>query len=93
MSQAATLEKDAQQSRIYFFDFSLWAELIAGASLSTATIAANFSELVIGAVTVTKSLAQARISGGNKGRVYDIKCIATTTAGDMLVQRGFLSVT
>lgn len=88
-----TLEKDVQQSRLYYFDYSLWAELIAGAALASAVMFADYPELVIGAVSVSKSLAQARMSGGNKGRVYDIKCIATTNGGDLLVQRGFLSVT
>jgi hypothetical protein len=93
MTQPLTLEKDVQQSRLYFFDFSLWAEMsLGGAILTSAVVFADYPELVVGAVTVTPSQAQVRISGGNRGRIYKLKCIATTNKGDALVQQGFLSV-
>lgn len=91
-----TFEKGATGSRLYQFDYSQWAELLAGGTLASATVLADAPELVITSVAVNptnRAQIQCRIAGGNKGKVYTLVCSAATAAGDTLTQKGSLSVT
>lgn len=96
MATPATLEKVATGSRLYYFDYSQWAELLAGGTLSTATVTCDAPEPVISAIALNpknNAQIQCRIAGGNKGKVYTLTCNAVTAAGDTLTQKGSLSVT
>jgi hypothetical protein len=92
--QPETYEKGVAQNRAYYFDFSLWPELIGtGAAIVSATVTVTGVGLTVAAPILTSAARlQVRVSGGTAGQVYTLTCAATTSAGDTLVQKGSVSV-
>jgi hypothetical protein len=91
---AATLEKDQNDSRVYKFDYSRWAEFQEGFVLTGGSVTADLSGLSLGTPVVAPKInqIQIRISGGVLARKYKLTCTATTNNGDVLIQRGFLLI-
>lgn len=97
-----TLPKDANETVVYVFDFSLFDEAAAaaGETLSSADVP-SVSGLTIGSATVISSAtnfvpsglgAKVTISGGTAGTTYDLECRGTFSGGSIRVVKGRLVV-
>ncbi len=95
-----TLEKRADWARLYKFNFGWAAEVVAGETLSSPSIAA-VSGLTIGTPTVSGQYILVAISGGTVGggtlladgrTVYVVTCVVTTSGGRTLSMVGYIPV-
>lgn len=95
-----TLEKRADWSRLYEFDFSSFAEVVAGETLSSPSVPA-VTGLTIGTPSVSGSSILVSISGGTAGggtrlstgiTAYVVTCTVTTSGGRTLSLVGYLRV-
>lgn len=86
--------KTSNESRVYSFDFSQAAELVAGQTLTgTPTVSAYPSGLTIGAASISGSKVQAQISGGTAGVIYLVHSLVSTSVGSVLEDVESLQVT
>ncbi len=86
-----TLSKRVDWSRIYSWDFSEFAELVAGELILAATVA-TVAGLTIGTPSIASGVITARISGGAVGSEYRVVCEVTTSSGSVLSIVGRLDV-
>jgi hypothetical protein len=94
MPIAGTLEKITVDNRLYAFDFSGWAEMQRGLTLTSAVITVAPTGLTIGVPVIVPQAnqIQVRISDGAADTTYLIQCKATTSGGDTISQKGNLAV-
>mgnify|MGYP000370251468 CR=1 FL=1 len=94
------LPKIAGETRAYVFDFTDCAELEAGETISTPSVAA-VSGLTIGTPAVLAAAVddvaagkgvQVAISGGTAGTTYTLNCTVNTSGGAVLIRRAHLRV-
>lgn len=76
----ASLTKNVADDRIYTFDFAALEELVAGQTISSATVTAAPSGLTIGSPSVVGATVRADISGGTAGVGYILTVTITTNA-------------
>lgn len=98
--QIPTLPKIASELRTFVFDFTTYAELEAGETISSPSVPA-VTGLTIGTPTVTTSAiddvaagkaVQCNLSGGTAGTTYTVNCSVTTSGGATLTRRVYLKV-
>lgn len=89
--QVLTIEKRADWSRIYQFDFTTFAEVSGGETISSPSVPA-VSGLTIGTPSAADGVVSVRISGGTAGTKYTVTCTVTTSGGSTLSIEGRLSV-
>ena len=98
MIRLAFREKSVAETQTLTFDFlSLLAlgESISSASTSAAVYSGTDSTpaaLISGATTIAGSKVTQKVVGGVAGVMYTITCTATTSAGQVLAQSGYLVV-
>lgn len=80
--------KDPDGAQFYAFDVSGY--LNTGATVSSATWSAP--GLTVGSEATTSTTATAKLSGGQDGQDYAVKCTVVTSDGETLVLGGMLSV-
>jgi hypothetical protein len=90
---AGTLRKPAGMARYYLFDFSAFAEVRAGETLSTPAITSTPTGLIVGSPTVSGSQVQVLVSGGTAGTRYTLTVTVNTSGGAVLTFDGGLLVT
>lgn len=89
------LEKYVDESRLYDFDFTLQAEIVAGETLTGTPVVSSIpSGLTFGTPIIGAGAkkVQVRISSGEEGAIYDVKCIVSTSTGSTLVGCGELKI-
>ena len=80
--------------------FEFLGELVAGETLSTATVTAAVycgtdaspSSLISGSASASGTQVSQKLTGGVEGVIYKLTCTITTSAGNTLVKTGFLAV-
>ena len=92
-----TLEKTVAEKRTYEFEFAVQDEIRAGdtiASVSdlTAALRSGSGSLTLGTASISGSKVRFTAEGGVAGDVFDLNCLATTTAGVKLSAAGVLNV-
>lgn len=94
------LPKIAGETRSFVFDFTTYAELKAGETISAPSVAA-VSGLTIGTPAVLAAEVdgvaagkgvQVAISGGTAGTTYTVNCSVTTSGGATIIRRARLRV-
>jgi hypothetical protein len=80
--------------RTFRFDFSSFAEVVAGETISSPSVTATPSGLTIGSPTIPSgtSRVEATVTGGAGGQRYNVTCSVTTSGGATLTIEGFLDV-
>lgn len=86
-------------TKTYTFDFT--SDLAVSETISTKTVAATVysgtdaspSALISGSASSSGAIVSQVITGGVEGVLYELKCTITTSAGQTLVQAGYLVVT
>lgn len=78
------MAKGPDENRVFVFDFSRFAEIVNGETVTGGTITAVPTGLTIGTVTGSTSQLSARISGGTSGVTYRLTLQATTSGGATL---------
>ncbi len=95
-----TLEKRSDWARLYVFDFTWAAEVVAGETLSSPSVPA-VTGLTIGTPAVSGGTVRVAISGGTAGggtalangiTAYVTTCTVTTSGGRTLSVVGYLVV-
>lgn len=86
------LTKLPAESRLFFFDFALYAELIASQTLSSPAVTVDDDSLTLGSPTVVGSKVRINISEGTAGQKYTLQCVASTSGGSTIAGRGILQV-
>jgi hypothetical protein len=92
MAVKHTLEKYTGESRLYNFDFSDEAEVVAGGTISAPVVTASGTGLTIGTPTFAAAIVQVRLSSGTPGTDYTMVCTVAVTGGNTLVREGILRV-
>jgi len=95
-----TLKKTVSEDRDFLFDFSRAPEILAGATVASATIAAGPGLTVGSGVVLAAALdgvaagqgVTCEVSGGTAGTTYDVSCTATLSTGRKLVLPGTVAV-
>lgn len=76
-----TARKCASTAPVFSFNFALWPQIEAGASLASAALSCSPAGLTFGTVTVSGTKASLAIGGGTKGTTYLVDCHATFSDG------------
>ncbi len=92
MSTTVYLDKRVSWVRTYEFDFSPFAELAAGETLSSPSVTSTPSGLTVGTPAVVGALVEATVSGGVAATDYSLTATAHTSGGAVLTVTGGLSV-
>ncbi len=90
---AGTLHKPAGAVRTYLFDYSDFAEVAAGETLSAPAVVSVPAGLTVGAPSVSGSQVAVLVSGGSVGGRYVLTCTVSTSGGAVLVFDGRIIVT
>ncbi len=90
---AGTLHKPAGASRYYLFDFSDFAEVAAGETLSAPAVVSVPAGLTVGTPGVSESQVAVLVSGGVVGGRYTLTATVQTSGGAVLTFDGRLVVT
>jgi hypothetical protein len=90
--QANYLPRSAAWSRVYEFDFSDFAELEAGETISSPSVSVDPSGPTIGTPSVSGDSVLVRISGGTAGVTYTVTCTVTLSSGGTLTMEGIQPV-
>ncbi len=90
---AGTLHKPAGARRYYLFDFSDFAEVAAGETLSAPTVVSVPAGLTVGTPSVSGSQVAVLVSGGTVGGRYVLTCTVSTSGGATLCFDGRIVVT
>jgi len=86
------LRKCATESRKFVFDFATWEEIVAGGSVSSATVTVSPSGPTLGTPSVTTPKVYVQVSGGTAGTTYTLECHATLSDSTTVCMRGRLAV-
>lgn len=88
-----TLDASPGESRVFRFDFGRFAEILAGGTISGASVAAD-DALTVETPDSDTSFVDVRITipADTSAATYEVLCAVTTSAGDSLLQVGLLAV-
>ncbi len=94
MIYVATIDKRVAWVRTYEWDFSRFAEVIAGNTLTSPTVSVTGPDtaLTASAASVVGAKVLSTLAGGNTGLVYTLECLVYTSGGATLQQQGLLNV-
>lgn len=86
------LRKCATEVRKFVFDYTTWEEIVAGGSVSSATVTVSPSGPTIGTPSVTTPKVYVQVSGGTAGTTYTLECHATLSDATVVCMKGRLAV-
>ena len=85
-----TSRKRTAEIRDWNFDFSQEPEILAGATISSATVTTTGTGLTIGPAVLSGPTVQVQLSVGTTKTRYPLKCEATLSTGKKIVRFGRL---
>lgn len=85
------LQKRSDWSRLYNFEFAQFEEIVAGDTISSASVPAVVG-LTLGTPAISGSQVQLTIAGGTVGATYKVVCTITTAASRILSIEGLLAI-
>ena len=84
--------KRTAEIRDWNFDFSQEPEILAGATISSATVTTTGTALTIGPAVISGGTVQVQLTAGTTKTRYPMKCAATLSTGKVVVRFGRLYV-